>query len=154
MKWKLWLSLSILVLSTFLFAEESPWRLGLGAGSPGVPSVMFQYWSETSPFMGRLHAGTLGNLANGAALDLGIAIDNSGNFRQFVGISGEANQVFWGLGTVYWMGGGPKYGVRYKGLYADIGGGVGVSNGDFLGFSIGNELAFFPMAHVGYSFAL
>lgn len=142
----------ILGILFFTVGAQASHRIGFGAGTPWVAEASYEYWG---PVVVRAHAGTIG-LASSAALDFGLPIDDEGDFKQFVGVSAEgaASIWFYGLGMVDYGGGGPKYGFRYKGLYADAGLGIGGGESSFLNFPIFSGLAVFPMVHVGYAFAL
>lgn len=87
---KLVVSLLLLLASTLAFSKDrSEHSLGIGAGTPWVASVMYEYWPTDFPLVVRAHAGTV-VVASSGGLDIGISIDNDGDFRQYVGVSGEA----------------------------------------------------------------
>ena len=132
-------------------------ELGLGVGFPGGTGAQLGYWG---PVVVRGSLASIG-IASSADLEVGWQFDRDGDFRQYVGVGawGVHGVLFWGFGVseMLWFGGGPRYGIRYRGFTASVGVDVGSmqETGVDLLFLTGqyedSSLGAVPFAKLGYS---
>ena len=91
----------------------------------------------------------------GGGFEAGWLFDHSGKFQQFLGVGAEGNLMsIGGLGYLWWVGAGPKYGFKWRGFHTSLGVGFGTAKGEVRGVVSHTDLAVFPMIQIGYTWRL